>query len=597
MSQNQEIIESKLCAYIDGELDPEGRAEIEKHLEANPQHRRLLESLRATRDLIRWLPREPAPPEVAETLSGQLERSVLLNYEGDSLRTSPWPRIFAAAAIILLTAGLGAAVYYALPRSQKPAQLALHSATTDNTGDVVPAPATSEARSDSIDSSETGHGVYREMDKMKPGGPEDLKKDGPALASKMSDQSKQLAGTIANNTSNNSAMDLDQLAEQVGQNPAAFLASAENANTASNVVAQNAAPAASNAMVLLVRSNAPEQTEKQLTSYLNQQQIQWRRPAAPQPDNLAVQQNLQQEKLGMASKDNGLKLSDQDRDAGQNRSDARYLADSAKNSDVAAKGGYSSGLAARPTPAAVPATTQLTQAGTLNDPQFGNVQQQVAGGGALGNSAQSNGLYVCQMSRRQAEELSTTISSDTLQRTQVQNVYGLAFNNNLAERNATQNSIGGGQPPAQAGARGGAVERERMSRGELQSQSGSGFGQPVDSTLQKAELTPPTRPAGAGADAPNAAIVSGKAAMDAATTQPALAPAGALAVAPGATQPSAGALATTTAPADEPMNVVIMVQQNAADAAAAPGASTQPVQESFPQKARAPVEQQQPILK
>ena len=45
MSQNQEIIESKLCAYIDGELDPEGRAEIERHLEANPQHRRLLESL------------------------------------------------------------------------------------------------------------------------------------------------------------------------------------------------------------------------------------------------------------------------------------------------------------------------------------------------------------------------------------------------------------------------------------------------------------------------------------------------------------------------------------------------------------------------
>ena len=52
MSQNQEIIEAKLCAYIDGDLDPEGRAEIEKHLEANPQHRRLLESLKATRDLV-----------------------------------------------------------------------------------------------------------------------------------------------------------------------------------------------------------------------------------------------------------------------------------------------------------------------------------------------------------------------------------------------------------------------------------------------------------------------------------------------------------------------------------------------------------------
>ena len=73
--------EEMLSAYIDGELDAEGRTEIEKHLDANPQHRRLLESLKATRDLIKWLPREPAPPELAETLNGQLERSVLLDFD------------------------------------------------------------------------------------------------------------------------------------------------------------------------------------------------------------------------------------------------------------------------------------------------------------------------------------------------------------------------------------------------------------------------------------------------------------------------------------------------------------------------------------
>ena len=144
MSQNQEIIESKLCAYIDDELDPEGRAEIEKHLEANPQHRRLLESLRATRDLIRWLPREQAPPEISETLNGQLERSVLLEYgDNNSMRISRAPRIFAAAAIIALTAGLGAAVYYALPRSQK-AAVAFHGTeSAKSTSDVVPSPSSS----------------------------------------------------------------------------------------------------------------------------------------------------------------------------------------------------------------------------------------------------------------------------------------------------------------------------------------------------------------------------------------------------------------------------------------------------------------------
>ena len=119
MSQNQEIIEAKLCAFIDGDLDAEGRVEIEKHLEANPQHRRLLESLKATRDLIKWLPREAAPAEVAETLNGQLERSVLLDDDSDFLRPNIWPRVMAAAAIVLLTAGLGLAVYFTLPKSQK----------------------------------------------------------------------------------------------------------------------------------------------------------------------------------------------------------------------------------------------------------------------------------------------------------------------------------------------------------------------------------------------------------------------------------------------------------------------------------------------
>src|SRR5690349_17268412 len=158
MSQNQEIIESKLCAYIDGELDPEGRAEIEKHLEANPQHRRLLESLKATRDLVRWLPREPAPPELAETLNGQLERSVLLDYDGDSLRPRIFPRVFAAAAIIVLTAGLAAAVYFALPKSHRnatqiatntePAKPAEASGTTPETSASV---RDSERRKDSTE--------------------------------------------------------------------------------------------------------------------------------------------------------------------------------------------------------------------------------------------------------------------------------------------------------------------------------------------------------------------------------------------------------------------------------------------------------------
>jgi len=81
----QEESEAKLLAYIDGELDEAGRAEIERHLESNPNHRRLLDELKVGRDLLRWVPRETAPPELMESFQSQLERAVLLEEEdGDA---------------------------------------------------------------------------------------------------------------------------------------------------------------------------------------------------------------------------------------------------------------------------------------------------------------------------------------------------------------------------------------------------------------------------------------------------------------------------------------------------------------------------------
>jgi anti-sigma factor RsiW len=69
---NTENIEAKLAAYVDGELDASERAEIEQHLAANPQHRKLIEELRVARQYLRQLPREQAPPDVAEALNAQL---------------------------------------------------------------------------------------------------------------------------------------------------------------------------------------------------------------------------------------------------------------------------------------------------------------------------------------------------------------------------------------------------------------------------------------------------------------------------------------------------------------------------------------------
>src|SRR5215217_4738038 len=118
---NTEHIEAKLCAYVDGELDAQGRAEIEQHLATNAQHRALLEELTKQRELLRALPREKAPEDLYENFATQLERSVLLD-EGHEEereiagRINRWPQMYAAAAVILLVVSLAGVIYMVLPR-------------------------------------------------------------------------------------------------------------------------------------------------------------------------------------------------------------------------------------------------------------------------------------------------------------------------------------------------------------------------------------------------------------------------------------------------------------------------------------------------
>jgi len=127
MSENQNI-EAKLCSYIEGDLDAEGRAEIEKYLLANPQYRPLIAELSRTRGLLRGLPRASAPSDLLETLSGQIERSVLLGDDDRGsmkIRSTRMPQIAAWAAVLLLTAGLAAVIYRVLPANKTQPEVAL----------------------------------------------------------------------------------------------------------------------------------------------------------------------------------------------------------------------------------------------------------------------------------------------------------------------------------------------------------------------------------------------------------------------------------------------------------------------------------------
>jgi hypothetical protein len=113
-----EATEAKLCAYLDGQLSPTERAEIEEYLKNYPQHRQTLKDLAATRQVLQTLPRETAPPEVSEAFHGHMERSMLLDGPTniDSMvRMNHWPQVALAAAIVVLAVGLGIVVYIILP--------------------------------------------------------------------------------------------------------------------------------------------------------------------------------------------------------------------------------------------------------------------------------------------------------------------------------------------------------------------------------------------------------------------------------------------------------------------------------------------------
>jgi hypothetical protein len=259
-----EDIEAKLAAYVDGQLDSADRAEIEKHLADHPQHRLLIAELMQQKQLLKNLPRERAPGDVAEAINAQLERAVLLgDIDDDShaagLRMGRGPQIRAIAAVLLLTASLAAVIYYLLPSpSRKPPQIAdLRTLPTTEPADVaLPEAMDRAASSDSPATQPT-----------------------EALANAAAETEQERRAKLA--LGGNVETDKDAFATNVGN--AALFRNAVNDQAKAFNPSVGAGP-----VVIVIPSADPTATNQRVTDYLTNNKIIWETADEPTPQPLAL---------------------------------------------------------------------------------------------------------------------------------------------------------------------------------------------------------------------------------------------------------------------------------------------------------------------
>jgi len=109
MSRERDMEPSDLSAFLDGQLPPDRAEQMARALEADPQLRAELDALEATRRALSDLPRHPAPEGLHDAVMEHLERQRLLRAPATvrPARRLRWVRHLAAAAIVVLTVGLG----------------------------------------------------------------------------------------------------------------------------------------------------------------------------------------------------------------------------------------------------------------------------------------------------------------------------------------------------------------------------------------------------------------------------------------------------------------------------------------------------------
>lgn len=124
----------QLSAFLDGQLPADQAEAVAAAIGKDPQLRREAQSLEATRELLRGVPREPAPPEMLDAILQRVERERLFAQPVHQAAPSPlrWLWRAWAAAVVLLGAGLGIAIYHQITR---PAWTDLHAPAAAQDGE------------------------------------------------------------------------------------------------------------------------------------------------------------------------------------------------------------------------------------------------------------------------------------------------------------------------------------------------------------------------------------------------------------------------------------------------------------------------------
>lgn len=122
MNPQREELEARISAYLDNELSPEQRQEVEALLARDASARALLADLQAMRSALGALPRGRASTDLTETIRARVERQALI---GPTPTTSPAPKgklplvaRWSAAAAILLMTGVGGYVLWNLNKDE-----------------------------------------------------------------------------------------------------------------------------------------------------------------------------------------------------------------------------------------------------------------------------------------------------------------------------------------------------------------------------------------------------------------------------------------------------------------------------------------------